>query len=67
MHLIWYNSDSKKYKFGKKSTYNIETRQSLNPDSFTILMVMESASQVLASKIIKQLNIAANMPFMQAS
>jgi len=67
MHLIWYNSDSKKYKFGKRSTYNTETRQSLNPDSFTILMVMESASQVLASKIIKQLNIAAKMPFMQAS
>jgi hypothetical protein len=65
MHLIWYNSDSKKYKFGMKSTYNTETRQSLNPDSFT--MVMESASQALASKIIKQLNIAANMPFMQAS
>jgi hypothetical protein len=67
MHLIWYNSDSKKYKFGKRSTYNTETQQSLNPDSFTILMVMESAFQALASKIIKQLNIAVNMPFIQAS
>lgn len=67
MHLIWYNSDLKEYKFGNRSTYNQESFESKNPDAFTVLMALESGSNRLASKIIKQLNIASELPLMYAS
>lgn len=67
MQIIWYNADSKEYKFGAKAAYKAETLNSENPTAHTILMKLDSKSTSLANKIIKQLNIASELPYMYAA
>ena len=66
MHLIWYNSDLKKYKFGNQTMFNEEVLESNSPDSFTVLTTMHPNSKRLADKITLQLNIASDLPLMYA-
>lgn len=63
MQLIWYNADAKEYKVGLEKDYEIDSRNSSNPDAYTILMEFEENTGTLAEKIMRQLNRATNQSF----
>ena len=67
MQIIWYNSESNKYEFGKEEAYKAETQSSQDPYIYTKLMELDSNSESVAGKVIKQLNIASELPLMYAS
>lgn len=58
MHFIWYNPDLSEYKYGNVAAFNGEIESANNPKAYTVLMEFDKDSQLLANKIIQQLNIA---------
>lgn len=64
MHLIWYNSITKKYEYGSSVEFKSLKITSNLGDALTILMEFTSDDKVLAHKIIGELNIAKSEPLM---
>lgn len=55
--VIWYNPLLKEYQFGSWDTYNHLTQEVSDPD-FEVLYEMDGLTSKLASKIVKELNLA---------
>ncbi|MEO9965396.1 MAG: hypothetical protein ABJF11_06395 [Reichenbachiella sp.] len=64
MHLIWYNSVTKKYEYGSSLDFKSLKQNSDLGDALTILMEFTGDDKVLATKIISELNIAKGEPLM---
>lgn len=64
MHLIWYNSVTKKYEYGSSVDFKSLKDSSEQGDALTILMEFTGDDKVLALKIIGELNIAKSEPLM---
>ncbi|MEO9805664.1 MAG: hypothetical protein ABJF04_20570 [Reichenbachiella sp.] len=64
MHLIWYNSVTKKYEYGSSREFKSLKKNSELGDALTILMEFTGDDKVLATKIIGELNIAKGEPLM---
>ena len=64
MQIIWYNSNSNKYEHGKEAIFNSESKNSQDPYTYTKLMELDTNSASIASKVIRQLNIAAELPLL---
>lgn len=64
MHLIWYNSVTKKYEYGSSQEFKSLKKNSDWGDALTILMEFTGDDKVLATKIISELNIAKGEPLM---
>lgn len=64
MHLIWYNSLTKKYEYGSSVRFKSLKKTSDWGDALTILMEFTRDDKVLAHKIIGELNIAKSEPLM---
>lgn len=58
MHLIWYNSVTKKYEYGSSREFKSLKKNSDQGDALTILMEFTDDDPVLANKVIGELNIA---------
>ena len=57
MLIVWYNSESKEYKFGDTIEYHADLSTATDPRAFSILMRLESHSRSMAQRVINQLNI----------
>ncbi|UXX80919.1 hypothetical protein N7E81_07380 [Reichenbachiella carrageenanivorans] len=64
MHLIWYNSVTKKYEYGSSLDFKSLKESNKEGDDLTILMEFTRDDKVLALKIIGELNIAKSEPLM---
>lgn len=64
MHLIWYNSISKKYEYGSSTEFRTLKSNSEEGDALTVLMEFPGDDKALANKIIEELNIAKHEPVM---
>lgn len=62
MHLIWYNSVTKKYEYGSAMDFKSLKKNSEQGEALTILMEFTGDDKVLATKIIGELNIAKTEP-----
>lgn len=56
--VIWYNPIIKEYQYGSWATYSNMTREVSDPD-FEVLYEMDGLTAKLASKIVKELNLAS--------
>lgn len=56
--VIWYNPILKEYQFGTWATYSNITQELSDPD-FEVLYEMDGLTSKLASKIVKELNLAS--------
>lgn len=64
MHLIWYNSVTKKYEYGSSREFKSLKKNGNQGDALTILMEFTEDDPVLANKVIGELNIAKTEPLM---
>jgi len=64
MHLIWYNSISKRYEYGSSKEFRTLKSKSDEGEALTILMEFPGDNKALANKIIGELNIANEEPVM---
>lgn len=55
MNLIWYNSNTDKYEYGDSQKFQALERSETS-DTLTVLMEFPGYDDVLASKIIGELN-----------
>ena len=56
--VIWYNPILKEYQIGTWATYSNITQELSDPD-FEVLYEMDGLTSKLASKIVKELNLAS--------
>ncbi len=55
---IWYNPDTKMYQKGSMEDYHYFYDQSENQGEFSLIMKLNNRSDILAYKLVKELNVA---------
>ena len=62
MHLIWYNSITKKYEYGSRTEFTSLKAIQYFRDELTILTEFPFNEKSLAGKVISELNLAQEEP-----
>lgn len=58
--VIWYNPIIKEYQYGSWANYSNASREEKKGVEFEVLYEMDGLTSKLASKIVKELNLASN-------